>query len=246
MTIINMCAGVPSVDPQLSYQTAASEDRANTGSTGRRSKRSIGNHSKFWAQRRTINVAFLSSNLEFIEFAKEEIGEWTQHINLIIRFVEGTEGDIRISDSAELKGHWSCVGTDALTVPADEPTLHIDLTTREMPFHVAMLHEFGHALGLEHEHQHPEANIDWNTPKVYEAFENAGHSKDTIYHNVFRTLERTDRQISPYDKKSIMHYNFPAELIWDGTDYPMNKKLSEKDISFISSIYPRNTDPIRS
>ncbi|MCE6979614.1 matrixin family metalloprotease [Pseudomonas frederiksbergensis] len=246
MTVINICAGVPSVDPERSYQAAAGEDRANTGSTGTRSKRSIGAHTKFWAQHRTIDVAFLSSDLEFIEFAKEEISDWLPHINLTIRFVEGTKGDIRISDSSELMGHWSYFGTDALTVPEDEPTLHIDTTDQLLPLHVVMLHEFGHALGLHHEHQHPDANIDWNTPKVYAAFERPWLSKEAIYDNIFKKLERTEVRTGEYDKKSIMHYHFPAELIWDGTEYPLNKKLSEKDISFISSIYPRNTTPVAS
>ena len=29
-----------------------------------------------------------------------------------------------------------------------------------------VLHQFGHALGLEHEHQHPTAPLEWNQEKV--------------------------------------------------------------------------------
>ena len=29
-----------------------------------------------------------------------------------------------------------------------------------------VLHEFGHALGLIHEHQNPEGGIEWNEPAV--------------------------------------------------------------------------------
>ena len=34
-------------------------------------------------------------------------------------------------------------------------------------FRSTTIHEFGHALGLNHEHKNPSAGIKWNKPVVY-------------------------------------------------------------------------------
>lgn len=42
--------------------------------------------------------------------------------------------------------------------------------TPDQEYSRVVLHEFGHALGAIHEHQHPEAAIPWDKPKVYEYY----------------------------------------------------------------------------
>lgn len=244
METLYSCEGTAPVDLETSYQHAIQEDYANNPNSGvsDRTKRSIGTHSKFWAQHRTLKISFLSEHTKFINLVKSTIELWTPHINLNIEFVEKTEAaDIRISDSKDLKGHWSNLGTDALSVPADKPTMHFDITETHSVsvWKSYILHEFGHALGLEHEHQHPDANIDWVTPVVYRTYkEQSGWPQEQTYDNIFKKLDRSKTTSAPYDQKSIMHYSFPAPLIWDNIAIPPNFTLSEKDISFIRSIYP--------
>lgn len=42
--------------------------------------------------------------------------------------------------------------------------------TSDTEFSRTIIYEFGHALGLHHEHQSPTANIQWNKEKVYEYY----------------------------------------------------------------------------
>lgn len=106
--------------------------------------------------------------------------EWTSHSNGHFAFNfrnaddsfrewTGNESapaaEIRISFETQgpLRGYWSEIGLVAATVAADKPTMNLagigafsgdDETWRTSPEHHTVLHEFGHALGLEHEHYH--------------------------------------------------------------------------------------------
>ena len=53
-----------------------------------------------------------------------------------------------------------------------------------------ILHEFGHALGLIHEHQNPIQAIDWNKPAVIADLSGPPNNwdRDTIEHNMFEFI----------------------------------------------------------
>ena len=63
-----------------------------------------------------------------------------------------------------------------------------------------ILHEFGHALGLEHEHQHPDIHQPYDDKELKEVVKD----KDDIDTN-WKQIENPDLK-HPYDKDSIMHY----------------------------------------
>ena len=65
-----------------------------------------------------------------------------------VKFVDGKDGHIRISDDEKLKGNWSRLGTAALLTPNDQPTLHLDRTNDMAHLYSVALHEFGHALAF--------------------------------------------------------------------------------------------------
>jgi hypothetical protein len=61
------------------------------------------------------------------------------------------------------------VGRDILTVSLNEPTTVYgwDLTS---PYGSGTaLHELGHVIGMEHEHQNPFARIKWHEQAVYDS-----------------------------------------------------------------------------
>ena len=58
---------------------------------------------------------------------------------------------------------WSCVGGSEASGKPKEEECTMNLARIER---ATVLHQFGHALGLEHEHQHPTAPLEWNQEKV--------------------------------------------------------------------------------
>ena len=61
-------------------------------------------------------------------------------------------------------GSWSYIGTDALHIPKESKTMNLGFIDRS-----TVMHEFGHALGLIHEHQSPfKGGFGWNKEEVGE------------------------------------------------------------------------------
>jgi hypothetical protein len=114
-------------------------------------------------------------------------------------------------------GHWSYVDTDSITekVKSEPATLNIDYPANE-PIDASdrkelekyILHDVGHALGFQHEHQSPEAKCEdelgW--PKVYEIMRPSGWTRKEVDQNM-RALVSSERLVTTrYDLQSIMHY----------------------------------------
>jgi hypothetical protein len=97
------------------------------------------------------------------------------------------------------------------------------------------------ALGMGHEHQHPDGGIPWNKPKVYEYYrltQNPPWTKPDVDCQIFKLYDKTTTQFSAADRTSIMHYPVPVELTLNGFSVGWNRELSEIDKKFINSTYP--------
>jgi len=243
MNNTHYCSTKKPDDIQASYEAAIRENPANrpTSASGRQ-KRGVGTHRKFWAPGRTLRIAFLSGDQAFKDGVKAAASNWLPHINLKFDFVEGDTGDIRIH--TEPGTYWSKIGTDAL-LDADGPTMVIaDWMLQPQVFAHYVMHEFGHALGAEHEHLHPEMNIPWNKPAVYAAHwvpEDADEddlNRKAVDERYFDLLDPSEVNYSSYDPKSIMHYEI--RQAWTHGDFQirLNLALSEKDKAFMAEAYP--------
>jgi hypothetical protein len=164
--------------------------------------------------------------------------------NITLDFGDHQDPEIRIALDEE-DGHWSAVGTDALVelfFAKSEPTMNCALTTDspDAEYSRVVLHEFGHALGLIHEHQNPAAGIKWNERVVIDALKRSqGWDEATIRHNVLNSVDRDDVRFTAFDDKSIMLYPFPREWTLDGRQFGQNTTLSDTDKAFIATHYPR-------
>ncbi|MEB0048755.1 MULTISPECIES: hypothetical protein [unclassified Pseudomonas] len=233
-------------DINASYEVAIGENPANGHTTeSRRSKRAVIKHTHYWAAGRTLRIAFLDGDQAFRDATKAAANNWLPHINLKFEFVEGNEGDIRIAVTPGT--YWSSIGTDAL-LETEGPTMGLSPDRLWPAFFAAnVMHEFGHVLGAQHEHQHPEADIPWNKKAVYEAhsadeFADEDHYTRTIIDaRYFNRLDASEVSYSAYDRLSIMHY--AVRQGWTHGDFKidLNLVLSEKDKAFMAKAYPYPT-----
>ena len=81
-----------------------------------------------------------------------------------------------------------------------------------------VLHEFGHALGLIHEHQNPENAIVWNRDAVIRDLSGPPNnwSLPVIESNMFEQYAKAEVLGTPVDKDSIMMYPIPKNWTSNG------------------------------
>jgi hypothetical protein len=118
--------------------------------------------------------------------------------------------------------------------------LDIDDITREEEFARSILHQFGHALGMVHEHQSPASNIPWDEEKVYNYYRaHYNWNRKAVYSNILRQYDVTEANSIEFDPDSIMMYEIPGHLTKNHlTVGGQNCKLSEKDKLLIAKWYP--------
>ena len=110
-----------------------------------------------------------------------------------------------------------------------------------------ILHEFGHALSLAHEHQNPAVSIQWNETVVIAEYKRTqGWTEEEIRDYVLTPLAIDQTNFTRFDPQSIMLY--PISNRWTIGDFETgyNRTLSATDKSFISTLYSgRPPDPRR-
>ncbi len=202
---------------------------------------------KMWTAGQTLTVSMTGGSAIIRSKVRLFAEEWTKHANIHFDFVDDPSiADIKIHFNKG--GSWSTIGRDALLVPFDFPTMNFGWLNDDTPdYEVSrvVLHEFGHALGLIHEHQSPAAGIPWDKEKVYSYYritQNPPWDKAMVDSNVFQKYEVSSTNYSQYDPTSIMHYGIPAELTLDGSSTPDNFVLSDTDKEFIRRWYPKPSD----
>ena len=100
-------------------------------------------------------------------------------------------------------------------------------------------HEFGHALGMIHEHQNPTAKIPWDKPKVYAYYARAGLATRATSTSTSSSSTTSTRRTSPSSTRtSIMQYAIPEELTIGRFSVGWNTELSPRDIEFMGRQYP--------
>ena len=202
-----------------------------------RRKRSLGYTTKFWENASTITFSFMHDVSDELKYRIElGIRKWEPFVSLAFELVENVPGMIRIA--LQGKDSYSFIGTDALKVDFNEPTMVLGTTPDSPLFDHTVQHEFGHALGFHHAHLHPEARIPWNKEAAYEFLgKQHGWTREDVDSNLFELESPHAAVFGDYDKLSIMHYP-TTNLIYGNDAVGLNLTLSDKDKAFARKIYP--------
>jgi len=192
---------------------------------------------KLWVNGSKLRVRFMGGTSAQQAKAEEQAKWWIPHANLTFEFNNAPDAEIRIAfDSSD--GAWSYIGTDCQGIPRDQPTMNLGFLDGGTAGH-----EFGHAIGLAHEHQNPDGGIVWNEEVVIRDLSGPPNNwtEDQIRHNVLEKYAADQIRGTKFDPDSIMLYFFPGTWVKSGIGTKQNDVLSDLDKAFIASekAYPR-------
>jgi len=194
-----------------------------------------------WPNGSALKVYFYPEvNKKLQDRTLKKMMEWSYYCNItFVNHPDIATSDLRVT--FRKGGSWAYLGTQA-NLLKNEPTMNFGWLNEKSPdeeFNRVVLHETGHALGLQHEHQHPTNTIPWNHDAVIEYYKRQGWTAEQTEVQVLARTPKAQTQFSAYDKNSIMEYPIPKELVTDPSyETGWNTALTPTDIEFIGKQYP--------
>ncbi|KAE8149991.1 hypothetical protein BDV25DRAFT_140251 [Aspergillus avenaceus] len=197
--------------------------------------------SKIWQSGQEIVIGFLAGSEWQRNQVKRYAPLWTRYANIRFTFLDhrpSDGADVLIGfDSAE--GSWSSRGTDCSYFSSrgiKSMNLSWIMSQRsQADIRATILHQFGHALGLVHEHASPQVPVRVDRNRIFEDL-NPWQSPwdpfrlDKVY--------PTDRLLATSNGCSIMLNYLPPYWTQHRMSLRHNTDLSEEDKDYMKFYYP--------
>ena len=205
-------------------------NRPHAIESGRRGSpaRAVFQFRKMWINGSNLRVRFIDGSASQRALAREQARWWTEHANLTFEFGTAPDAEIRVAfDPSD--GAWSYVGTDCKSIPQNQPTMNLGFQDGG-----TSAHEFGHAIGLGHEHQNPAGGIEWNEAAVIRDLSGPPNNwnEDQIRHNVLNKYSIDQIKGTSFDGDSIMLYFFPARWTLNGASDKSQRSVVQSGQGF--------------
>lgn len=170
---------------------------------------------------------------------------WSEFCNVKFKWTQ-TSPQVRIAFGKT--GYWSYLGTDILSIPANQPTMNLQgfsNNTSEREFIRVVRHETGHTMGFPHEHMRRELVDKLDREKTIAYFSRTqGWDRRTVEQQVLTPLDEKSLMGTEHaDADSIMCYQLPGSITVDGSPILGGTDLSTQDKAFATKLYPLSTDP---
>jgi serralysin len=185
----------------------------------------------------TLGIHFLNGSDTQKAFVQNAANNWlTGELGSRIEFrfgVSRNQAQVTISFNGT-GNNSSVVGRESAQYAQTHATMNIS----DLFDHVVQ-HEFGHALGLQHEHQHPGAGIEWNKPVVIADMERQGWTQDMVEQNIFARYSGNYACLGDPrpDPNSMMLYPIPLRWTLNGFTSGTNSLVSRGDRRCLEGIY---------
>ncbi|MGE2737506.1 M12 family metallopeptidase [Mycolicibacterium vaccae] len=198
---------------------------------------------KYWGpSRRTLSVSFMESTPSDLRTRiVSHLNAWSTWIGISFAETAG-QGDVRISRGPG--GYYSYLGTDITLVPANRQTMNLEaftMNTPESEFRRVIRHEAGHTLGFPHEHMRQELVARIDPAKAYPYFlATQGWPKEVVDQQVLTPLNNATILGTAADQDSIMCYQLPGSITFDGQPIRGGTDINASDFAFASLLYPQS------
>lgn len=201
-----------------------------------------------WAPGSRLRVRFLNGPSLLHRRVLRLAQIWSAYANISFEPSDDSAAEVRVAFN-EGQGSWSYEGTTCLEIGPDEQTVNFGWLRTDSAIdeiESVVLHEFGHVLGLAHEHNNPDAAITWKKKTVYREMGGPPNfwSKEQVDLLFFSTWPRNRFPFAkPFDPHSIMAFPVPQQFTEDGFSIGRNVAISAGDREFISRLYPYADSP---
>lgn len=200
-----------------------------------------------WGKGAKLKVHFMNGSLAIKEQVETFAKLWSEPAEIDFEFgVPRAASDVRVTFTQA--GFYSRLGMEARQFPKETMSLGFRGDEPEAEVRRLVLHEFGHAIGFMHEHQHPEAGIDWDEAGAlafYRPLLPPMSDADIMAQLRAVPANSFRYKFFRFDPDSIMMYYIPRQAVKPGMYRPEygknNNQLSEADAVVAASVYgPRD------